>query len=113
MHASVTEPRGDLRLVRFSAWPKAVTLGVILKHGLPRWGLPREVNVWRLKNFPNLIRGARTLFWSNVHGIPTHYGALYLDKLTPRGRVAYGLASLRVVTTVGAGYIVDAFQNSV
>jgi hypothetical protein len=105
--------RGSLRLVKFSAWPAAVTLGVVLKHGLPRPGLPREVNVWRLKNLPNLLRGARTLALAKLFGIPTHYGALYLDKMTPKGRVAYGLASLRVVTTVGAGYIIDAFQNTV
>lgn len=106
-------PKGSLRLVRFNTWPTAVSLKVVLKHGLPRPGLGREVNLWRLRNLPNLFRGARTLFWAKVHRIPTHYGALYLDKLTPHGRVAYGLASLRVVTTAGVGYIVDAFQNSV
>lgn len=106
-------PRGSLRLVKFSPWPKAVTLGAILKHGFPRPGLPWRVNVWRFKNLPNLLRGARTVFWAKVHGIPTHYGALYLDLLTPQGRVPYGLASLRVVTTTGAGFIVDAFQNLV
>lgn len=110
---STVGPKGGLRLVVFRSWPQAVTLRGVLKHGLPRPGLPREVNVWRLKNIPNLFRGARTLFWAKVHGIPTHYGALYLDKLTPQGRVPYGLASLRVVTTAGAGYIVDAFQNIV
>lgn len=106
-------PKGKLTLVKFNPWPTAVTLKAVLKHALPRPGLGREVNVWRFKNLPNLWRGARTLFWAKVHGIPTHYGALYLDKFTPNGRVAYGLASLRVVTTVGAGFIVDAFQGSV
>lgn len=110
---SKSSPKGTLKLVKFSVWPQAVTLGVILKHGFPHLGLSREVFVWRFKNLPNLLRGARTLFWAKVHGIPTHYGALYLDKFTPQGRVAYGLASLRVVTTTGAGYIVDAFQNTV
>lgn len=105
--------RGTLRLVRFNAWPKAVTLRVVLKHGFPHLGLPREVFMWRLRNLPNLMRGARALFWAKVHRLPVHYGALYLDKWTPHGRVAYGLASLRVVTTAGAGYIVDAFQNTV
>lgn len=104
---------GHLTLTVFKPWPQAVTLKAVLKHGFPHPWLSREVFMWRLRNIPNLLRGARTLFWAKVHGIPTHYGALYLDKFTPHGRVAYGLASLRVVTTAGAGYIVDAFQNSV
>lgn len=106
-------PSGTLKLVKFSAWPSALTMGVVLKHGLPRPGLSWEINKWRFKNMPNLWRGARSLFWARVHRIPTHFGVLYLDLYTPKGRIAYGLASLRVVTTVGAGYIVDAFQNSV
>jgi hypothetical protein len=110
---SKAAPAGRLTLVKFSAWPTAVSFRNILKHALPRPGLGREVNVWRLRNLPNLWRGARTLLWAKVHGIPTHYGALYLDKLTPHGRVPLGLASLRVVTTTGAGFIVDAFQGSV
>lgn len=108
-----TAPRGSLSLVLFNDWPKALSLGVVLRHALPRPGLGWEVNRWRIRNLPNLWRGARTLMWAKIHGIPTHYGALYLDKFTEHGRVAYGLASLRVVTTVGAGYIVDAFQGTV
>ena len=104
---------GSLKLALFKPWPSAVTFGAVLKHGLPRPGLGREVNMFRLRNLPNLWRGARTLMWAKVFGIPTHYGALYLDKFTPQGRVALGLASLRVVTTTGAGFIVDAFQGSV
>jgi hypothetical protein len=103
---------GSLKVVLFKAWPQAVTLGVVLKHGLPRPGLGREINMFRLRNLPNLWRGARSLMWARIHGIPTVYGALYLDKFTPNGRVALGLASLRVVTTTGAGFIVDAFQGS-
>ena len=106
-------PRGSLRLVKFSAWPQAVSLGAVLKHGLPRPGLGREVNAWRLRNMRHLWRGFRTLFWARVFGIPTHFGALYLDKFTPHGRVPLGLASLRVVTNAGAAFIVDAFQGSV
>jgi hypothetical protein len=106
-------PSGKLGLVVFHRWPAKVTLGVILKHGLPRPGLGWEINWWRLRNLDNLWRGARTLLLARLFGIPTHYGALYLDKFTPHGRIPLGLASLRVVTTAGAGYIIDAFQNLV
>jgi len=42
------------------------------------------------------------------------YGALYLRVFRADGCVDdLGLASLRVVTDTGVGYIVDAFQNSV
>jgi hypothetical protein len=106
-------PTGTLSLVKFNAWPQALTIGAVLKHGLPRPGLGWEVNSWRIRNLPNLMRGARKVVVAQALGIPTLYGALYLDKFTPHGRVAYGLASLRVVTTTGAGFIVDAFENIV
>ena len=106
-------PSGTLTLVKFRAWPSAVTWEDVLRHGTPQLGLSREVNVWRAKNLPNLLRGAKKVFAAQALGIPTHYGALYLDKFTPQGRVPLGLASLRLVTNNGAGFIVDAFQNIV
>ena len=47
-------------------------------------------------------------------GIGHVYGALYITVTRGNGDVVpYGLASLRVVTDTGVGFIVDAFQNSV
>ena len=46
-------------------------------------------------------------------GVPTLYGALYLTLIGEEQTTPYGLASLRVVTDVGVGIIVDAFQNLV
>lgn len=78
----------------------------ILKHALPRPGLSTQVNVWRIKNLPNLLRGLRTAWLASLFGIPTHYGALFLRKRDELGRwTEYGLASLRVVTTAGVTYI--------
>jgi len=74
---------------------------------------------WRLRNLPNLLRGvpgvlaAWTVFY--LFGIPSLIGQVRLRKINrATGRVIdYGLVGWRVVTTVGVGYIVDAFQNTV
>ena len=92
--------------------PGDPSLKEIIKHGLPQRGLSREVNTWRAKNAPNLWRGARRVLAARALNLPTFYGAVWLRKITAQGDVTdYGLASLRVVTTAGVGYIVDAFQN--
>jgi len=85
----------------------------IIRHGLPQRGLSREVNTWRAKNMPNLWRGARTVLLARHFNLPTFYGAVWLRKIDGQsGEITdYGLASLRVVTTAGVGYMVDAFQN--
>lgn len=84
-----------------------------LAHALP-FGVPSSVAWWRIKNLPNILRGLIKILLARLFGIPTYYGALYLTILRSDGtRLYLGLASLRVVTTVGVGYIVDAFQNLV
>lgn len=86
----------------------------ILADGAPHPGLSREVNAWRARNVPNLWRGARRVLTAKALGIPTMYGALWLNVIRADGtRTELGLASLRVVTTAGCGFIVDAWQNIV
>ena len=86
----------------------------MLRHGLPRRGLEKGVALWRTRNLPNLWRGAWRVLVARALRIPHHYGVLYLDLIKADGRrVSYGLASMRVVTNAGAGYVVDAFQNLV
>lgn len=86
----------------------------VLAHALPHAGLPREVFWWRVKNLPNLWRGLWRVVFAWLLGVPTLFGALYLDVIRRDGRrVRYGMASMRVVTTTGAGFLVDAFQNLV
>lgn len=88
------------------------SLREMIRHGLPQRGLTSEVNTWRARNSPNLWRGARRILAARALGIPTMYGALWIRVLRDNGeQVDYGLASLRVVTTAGVGFIVDAFQN--
>jgi hypothetical protein len=74
----------------------------------------KGIRSWKVKNFHNIIKPLAKIGVAKLFRMPTFYGALYLVKTTAKGETTdYGLASLRVVTTVGVGYIVDAFQNNV
>lgn len=93
---------------------RALSFWEVLKYGFPHFWLSREVALWRLKNLPNLMRGLWRVVVADVMGIATHYGQVSLVKIAANGRVVdYGLASLRVVTDTGVGFIVDGFQNLV
>jgi len=71
-------------------------------------------NAWQERNRPNLERGAHQYLTAIDHQIPALFGQLWLRKITRDGEILnYGLASLRVVTTAGVAFIVDAFQNLV
>lgn len=113
MRASgATAPTGRLSLKKFGPWPAEPKLREVAKHGLPRPGLGKGVAAWRLRNLPNLWRGLWRVTVARWHGIPHHYGVLYLDVLHGDGtRTPLGLASMRVVTDAGAGFLVDALQN--
>jgi hypothetical protein len=77
-------------------------------------GLPAVVNKFRQDNYFRLINGAKRVLMARKFGIPTFNGQLWLSVLRANGDVEdYGLVSLRVVTTAGVGFIVDAFQNLV
>jgi len=91
-----------------------LSLAPVLRYGLPHKAESDVVNEWRVKNIPNLMRGFRRVALAKTFKIPTHFGALYVAKIAADGEVTpYGLASLRVVTDTGVGFIVDAFQNTV
>ncbi len=93
-------------------WPNTLSFRDVAEHGLPQHGLPEEVNRWRRRNVPNLMRGLKTLVGAKLVGSVHVYGALWLEVI--RGdseRLPYGLASLRVVTDTGVAFVVDAFQN--
>jgi len=83
----------------------------IRRHGRPRPGLPAEVNAWRRSNLPNLWRGARRVLVARALKLPHFYGQLWLSVYRGDGEVVdLGLASLRVVTTVGVKFICDDFN---
>lgn len=114
-------PAGGLQLQKIgkggsrSAVPaKELSFKDMLYYGLPRMGLSREVFEFRLRNIPNFWRGARRVLMARWLRIPTHYGTLSVSKVCADGTVIdFGVASMRVVTTAGVNYLVDALQNSV
>lgn len=119
------------------------TIYQVLKRGLPDKSLNPFVNEWRKSNLMRLIKGTYKIWIAEKLQIPFFYGALHLSIVKPTQDISdllkeyadichtlngqnfvewsklpfkympLGLAGTRVVTTVGAGYIVDAFQNSV
>jgi hypothetical protein len=103
------------QLTAISAYPaKELSLSEIAHYGLPRTGLDERVNAWRTSNFRHLMRGARRALTARSLGLSNFYGSLYLTKISSDGEVLeLGLASMRVVTTAGVNFIVDAFQNTV
>lgn len=114
-----TRPAGTLglRVIRRApvqpSWPaRELTLGEIARYGMAHRSLPAAVNRWRRANRPHLARGLRRVLAARTLRLPHFYGQLYLTVLRADGRIEeLGLASLRVVTTAGVGFIVDAFQN--
>jgi hypothetical protein len=93
---------------------RPLSVAEIVHYGCPRPDLPEHVNRWRRSNLPHLWRGARRVVGCKVLRAAHVYGQLYLRRFRPDGTIdELGLASLRVVTDTGVGYIVDAFQNLV
>lgn len=124
----ITAPSGklDLQIVRAADtrarfekltagidWPaRELSLAEVVHHGLPRKGLDDRVNTWRLHNVKNLVRGVRRVAAARALRLSHFYGSLYLKHLQVGGETLdLGLASMRVVTNNGVGFIVDAFQD--
>ena len=84
----------------------------VLLHALPRPGLSLEVNLWRLRNIPNVWRGLWRIWCASLLSVPTHYGAVF--HRVNRGGVwtELGLASLRVITDAGVNYLAACFDNT-
>ena len=77
-------------------------------------GLPLWLRRFRALNYENVLRGLRHMIVAEQLGIPAHFGLLRARLLRRDGDVLdYGLVSTRVVTTVGAAYVVDAWQGLV
>ena len=68
--------------------------------------------MWRTRNLRNLWRGVRRVKLAKALQSRPVRRACSSTMIRGDGEVVpFGLASLRVVTTAGVGYIVDAFQN--
>ena len=103
------------QLTAISSYPaRELSVPEIAHFGLPRAGLDDRVNAWRTANFRNLVRGARRALLARSLRLSNFYGSLYLTKVSADGElVEYGLASMRVVTTAGVNFLVDALQGTV
>jgi hypothetical protein len=123
-YGGLTQPSGELglRVIRnefdqmaaLSRYPaKELDVREIAYWGLPRTGLPAQVNTWRAKNARNLWRGARRVLTARALGLSNVYGSLYLTHIKASGEVVeLGLASMRVVTTAGVNYLVGTFAGT-
>jgi len=124
MYGGAVAPAGalSLQLIRQSKvnpvpqpWPhRPATWADVLEYGSPQRGLPAEVNAWRLRNLPHLWRGWRRVALARSLRLPHFYGQLWLTLIRADGEpVELGLASMRVVTTAGVNFLVDALQGTV
>lgn len=112
----------DLRVIRAqraegSGLGRPLTLLETIEHGFPQRGLPDEVNDWRADNSRHTFRGMRKNLRARRVArrleLPHFWSQLWLVKISPDGaRLPLGLASMRVVTTVGVNAIVDAFVGT-
>lgn len=69
---------------------------------------------WRRENWPMLQKQLAKFEIARIAGIQTIAPALYLTKIHANGdEEVLGLASVRVVTTAGVNFLVDAFQGTV
>lgn len=96
-------------------WPaRELASADIRDHARPRRGLDPEVNAWRKANARHLNRGLWRVAVARRLGLATMYGTLYATLLrSDSTRLDLGLASMRVVTTAGVNFLVDALQGSV
>lgn len=101
------KPTGDVSFcVQRGVPPHTLSFLEILAFALPAWGLDRNVNMWRVKNLPNLWRGLWRILVARFVRVPHFYGQLALTVQRANGeRVMLGLASLRVITNAGVNYI--------
>lgn len=101
--------RGEHKLDRVTSFRQFLAALVLT---LPFVGTTdREVVMYRVKNLPNVWRGFWRVAIATVLGIPTYYGAVYAQVLRNGKVIDFGCVSLRVVTTAGVNYLVDALQN--
>ena len=125
-HGGVVAPAGDLHLAVVRAdgrvnhlIPSSVpahplSLTEIVQYGCPLPTQTPEVREWKTRNLPHLMRGVWRQQTARLLGVGSIFGQLSLQVIKGDGRIIdLGLVSQRVVTTVGAGFIVDAWQNSV
>lgn len=110
-------PRGDVALQILRARrpePIETLWHRIRTEGLPLRGLDPEIRRYRTRNLGALARGLRSVLLARALRLPHFHGALSLTVLRPgRAPLVLGLVGLRVVTTAGVNFLVDALQGLV
>jgi hypothetical protein len=100
-------------------WPSSqAPMRQLLAHAVPEKGLPDHVNEWREQNFRHVLDGAWRIqlarAMTRVTKIPHLAGALWGVVVRGDGSVEnLGLMGLKVVTTAGVNFLVDALQGTV
>lgn len=85
---------------------------ILLRHSVPNTGIA-EVDRYRLRNLPNVLRGLASIAAARAVGAPTFCGVISAVVRRANGEVLdLGVISCRVVTDTGVAFIVDAFQNT-
>ncbi len=111
---TLTLIRGGQLPIDLPDWNAPHSVRDVIRNGAPQTGLSDEVNSWRLRNAKRLAKEAGRLAIARKMGIGHFFGSLHLTLIRGGDEVVpLGLAGLRVVTTAGVNYIVDAFQNTV
>lgn len=110
--------RGGVVLPPSESWVRGmVDADDILDLGFPDKSLDNETNSWRKSNRAQMNEAYRRLKdtnWAKKKGLPVFFSSLFLRVIRGDGSILpLGLASCRLVTTAGVGFIVDAFQNIV
>lgn len=92
---------------------RALSFAEIVHYGFPHGKMDVNIRKWKIRNLKNLFRGTWRILAAKKIGVPHIYGQLCLAIISPdrRHRKDYGLVSLRMITSSGAEYVVDAFQG--
>jgi hypothetical protein len=119
MYAGQTAPSGALYVKKIERPPlyRKFTWKEVLYWSLPHSGLDPEVLAWRKANMPRMLNQLWRFYTmvgaAKISGYPFIHAKLFLEHLKGNGQsVVLGLASLRVVTTVGVNDIVDEFDEA-
>lgn len=110
-------PRGELslrvlRAPRTYAGERFSLLRSVLA-GLPSFKQPAEVNLWRLRNLPNLLQGTLSILLGMLFRSQKNRGTLYLRVFKADGRVLdLGVVSHQLITTAGVNALVAGMNAS-
>lgn len=112
MSIGIVGPAGQIGLTVIRNGPVQISQEEVELFGSPAGTDQPEAREWRARNWAKLRTDFRRIRLAQRLQLPHFYGLLWIRVLRRSGEeIDYGLASCRVVTDAGVGFIVDAFQN--